>query len=596
MKLEYLWIEDFKNIYNSGISFSNKFEINVQISDNKEKFKITINDNDLKTPKNFFGNKIEDINVIVGKNGSGKTNLLNLIHGKLPISSNHLHIYYDRNYNKLFYISSLNIDINNKSNTEIFSLYDINQTYQIPKITKYKLVLEAKQITKYIKCNLEFAPIFREINLNDDFGEFSRRIFYDEENKMLKNSYFGAVNSMMITKVLNFILDNNISEILDINIPDEITIHINEDNKTNLSPYREINNNSFQRFDPFLGKAFRIFQERLKNNQNGDKNHMVLYITTYYLKYLLLQSESLSEKWNYNRYNEYLNNKSNFRKVENVLDIYLSEILDIQEEDRLILKKKHKETKETLENMVFQIKTILKIIKNITEKSVRYLGDPNRFQLQYEINDNELKLIKLLELICNGDNIISVLSLKSFTVDWYGMSSGEFNILKTMAKIHYFSKQIKYGDNQIETALILIDEPDSSLHPELARNFINILKKVKDIIFEDIDINIQYILSTHSPFILSDVFNSNCIFLDKNEYGNLITRDVKLKTFAANLYDLLTHGFFMENSTSQFAINRIQKLLKTVDNSEINFIKKIIGDPIIKETLIDILEARKDHD
>ena len=53
------------------------------------------------------------------------------------------------------------------------------------------------------------------------------------------------------------------------------------------------------------------------------------------------------------------------------------------------------------------------------------------------------------------------------------MSEGETAFLDTISKVTVAVKEAPEGNNVI----VLIDEPDREIHPELARNFIDILLK-----------------------------------------------------------------------------------------------------------------------
>jgi len=70
MELVYLWVEDYKNIHKQGFNFSPRFRCEYD----EETKELTIDEND-DYIENFFGDNI-NVTAIVGKNGSGKSNLL----------------------------------------------------------------------------------------------------------------------------------------------------------------------------------------------------------------------------------------------------------------------------------------------------------------------------------------------------------------------------------------------------------------------------------------------------------------------------------------------------------------------------------------
>lgn len=74
MELIYLWVENYSSIYNTGFNFSSNFH--VEFEDRKIKIRTKNN-----KPK-FYEGKVDQISAIIGKNGSGKTNILDLLGAK----------------------------------------------------------------------------------------------------------------------------------------------------------------------------------------------------------------------------------------------------------------------------------------------------------------------------------------------------------------------------------------------------------------------------------------------------------------------------------------------------------------------------------
>ena len=96
------------------------------------------------------------------------------------------------------------------------------------------------------------------------------------------------------------------------------------------------------------------------------------------------------------------------------------------------------------------------------------------------------------------------------------LSSGEIQEFKYRYQLFNVLK-----DSNVST--VLIDEPEAYLHPEWCRRFIydflKVFQSVKEILkrenlFEDR--KISFIVSTHSPFILSDVTNDYIIYLERD--------------------------------------------------------------------------------
>jgi energy-coupling factor transporter ATP-binding protein EcfA2 len=117
------------------------------------------------------------------------------------------------------------------------------------------------------------------------------------------------------------------------------------------------------------------------------------------------------------------------------------------------------------------------------------------------------------------------------------LSSGEKQKIFVLNAITYHLKNIASIDNGFKHVNIVLDEIELYFHPEMQKDFISDL-------FANLESNtyirnlasLNFIFVTHSPFILSDVSNSNLLALDEHAVPH---KQIK-STFAANIYELLT--------------------------------------------------------
>ncbi|MEM5650775.1 hypothetical protein AAHB57_28515 [Bacillus cereus] len=65
--------------------------------------------------------------------------------------------------------------------------------------------------------------------------------------------------------------------------------------------------------------------------------------------------------------------------------------------------------------------------------------------------------------------------------------------------------------------------------------------------------NIQVILTSNSPFLVSDLPSANIIFLRKEQSQTTVMEELgeDHRTFAANIHTLLAHSFFMEDGVTK---------------------------------------------
>ena len=168
------------------------------------------------------------------------------------------------------------------------------------------------------------------------------------------------------------------------------------------------------------------------------------------------------------------------------------------------------------------------------------------------------------------------------------MSSGERQFLNSISYALYHIKNlegVKDGVNRVHYSHInlVLDEAELYYHPEYQRRYIKmLLETLSWCNFSSEKIrSINIIVVTHSPFILSDVVNDNVLYLENGQ-----TKQQGKETFGANYYDLLYNSFFFEkNAIGEIATDVISDLIKHPEEMT-DTLKDILGDPIIRGYLI----------
>lgn len=96
------------------------------------------------------------------------------------------------------------------------------------------------------------------------------------------------------------------------------------------------------------------------------------------------------------------------------------------------------------------------------------------------------------------------------------------------------------------------------MHPELARQFLSRLYRIME--KHSDSGTVQVIISTHSPFMLSDVLPQEITRLDiDRESGNAIVKNgSKKEYFGANIYTILADGFFLDYTIGEYSRNFLQ--------------------------------------
>ena len=193
----------------------------------------------------------------------------------------------------------------------------------------------------------------------------------------------------------------------------------------------------------------------------------------------------------------------------------------------------------------------------------------------------------------------------------YGMSSGERaiytffsrligEIFGKQGEIHHAAINKIIHDNKYDgkTIIILLDEPDLQLHPEWQQKFIDMLLQLLWLYFPKV--KFQIIITTHSPILLSDIPKKNVIFIDKNFDGSSrVCNEVDFnETFAANIHSLYNNSFFLDGiPIGCFAKRKVEELYDKINNDVLsdNIIEDIyrIGEPIIRGVLLKLYDEKR---
>ena len=132
------------------------------------------------------------------------------------------------------------------------------------------------------------------------------------------------------------------------------------------------------------------------------------------------------------------------------------------------------------------------------------------------------------------------------------------------------------------------------MHPEWQRKIIDFLSNLKASLPWLQNKKIQIILTSHTPFIVGDLPETNIIFLENKKVVENST-----KTFGSNIYDLFKENFLLESCFGEFSRKKIKKVIDLLDKEngkynieeiekniiEIEFIIDSIGEPLIKNRL-----------
>lgn len=687
-ELLYLYVENVRCFESQGFSFT--AEYNISYDKDKRTLSIEVNhDNDHL--KGFFGPNISNINVIVGKNGSGKTTVLELLglssnHRKTILQNNEPFSFsvFKTNTNQIYIegncdcIKKINKEIEIKFDEKskdysnlIFEIqgkdvlkYNIPHEYSLESFTinftENKHNSNDKQSTIIVfNKSLSNPPIFRLTPMIEriyigDFKKTYYSLLYDLFSSSPQLEFVKLLITTNVELKFNFFFESYEEKV--------IQLYINHFIKScNNVIYNEENNILISYMSTsFMWKIFKVF-----SNISED-------IVSYLVKSLRIFDEMNLKKSKYEKcldkvnkvfgeiYNQ-INNfdkcldkyKENFDTLKKEVSNSRSSLEQISNDLTIVLKdneSNHISLSEISVNVNYIKKIIdklysiinfeinnfpdlLALIKKSLEEYENYT-DYSKFIESYDnllkhtifltgdilcqINNSESEMI--VKCDCNYDESIfrflkavdeinsifiyeiNPLRKKALFEMEYGhnISSGELQLLIEISNLYNTFKMIKN-----KHIIFLLDEPDKTMHPEWSSKYINcLITMINDLSkreFKDGQRKFQFIITTHSPFMLSDVPKEfvTCIEIDKN-HKRVISKPKK--SFASNYYDIIKDSFFLENFIGDFAKEKINEMIKNINSLEtVNDCKcvdslrnkiKIIDDDFLKGILNKKLEDK----
>ena len=130
------------------------------------------------------------------------------------------------------------------------------------------------------------------------------------------------------------------------------------------------------------------------------------------------------------------------------------------------------------------------------------------------------------------------------------LSDGEHQLIQILGSLILFDHQ---------QTLFILDEPESHFNPEWRTEFIELINKYVDLN------NLELIISTHSPFVLSACKSERVLQFEKNDMGNVFLKPVDTETYGASFDSLLTSIFDLNVLISQRPLTEIRAGLRAYD-------------------------------
>lgn len=589
MELIYLWVKEFRNISNTGFNFTSNFHVEF-----KNKVINISAEND--RPKIYDG-KIDQITAIIGKNGSGKTNILDLLGAKR----------FDRqglgNSEGLKYFIIYHLEGNQFAIEGSDFNYISNNISKYPDDTDMDAIKEPYSIViDQIDGKLIYNNLLQYANKEDGRGGIN---YFNHRHHFSGNAY-GHYASMQIERDyshlfnrVNLNKDNTglsatyrmLCELnkQNVDIPEKIFMFNYRHNaKLIISKDMYLNHDIDLNLEKGFHEKFNILRDPIMDDQpkfskRVDFINCLLYEYCHYLAAQFYQLPEMKE--------DLLESKEKIQKItiqENDWENYYFSVL------KVLLNQREEKGKKN--NYYNERSIIKKVIKGIVQLLSNFQEDWfNEDNINVPIEHGEFQeeiagLLELLDDVKMRDGELQSL-LKIFKVKFIPFSSGEEALMSLFSSL-YHGIQSDFSTKK-NKAIILLDEPEIFLHPEWCRLFISELSSFLNRLDNGYE-SYQLIITTHSPFIATDLPGSDIIALTQDDETGVCKKVDISQSFASNIHTLLAQDFFMDSTIGEFAkqkINYVIDLLRHSDEltelqkKEVEYIISITGEPLIKNQL-----------
>ena len=177
-----------------------------------------------------------------------------------------------------------------------------------------------------------------------------------------------------------------------------------------------------------------------------------------------------------------------------------------------------------------------------------YISESSFDELQYIYKLKQCNLV-------NSPNVI--FHKQGFDIKSDEMSSGEFAMLSTVLSISAAAND--------KHTLVLLDEPELSLHPNWQMTLVDNLDKA---LANQV---CHMLISTHSHMLVSDLpmKRSSVIQLEKDKEGNLVSTPISDCTYGWSAEEVLFKVFKTATDRNRYFGERIGKLLEKMGNNSI---------------------------
>lgn len=206
--------------------------------------------------------------------------------------------------------------------------------------------------------------------------------------------------------------------------------------------------------------------------------------------------------------------------------------------------------------------------------------------LRFDLNGNRNDRIGLLHaILAEREGQIKIKSLLISKKD----ENGHYDLLESSSgELTLFVHCLGLAACLKNESIVLIDEPEISLHPNWQIDYFEILQ-----MFGNFYEGCHFIVATHSPHILASLpsTNSNVLAMNRTKSGGLIANQIEHSTGGWSVEQILLDVFGIQTMRNKFFENRVRSLLQLIADPDSPQRKKNIN-RIVEE--LDIYQLQSD--